>query len=134
MAAIDGRGIDEEDKQAFIELQTRLQSDANALRKVEQQARTAEVERKRAELVLQELSQMPESTNTYKTVGRTFVLMSKDDMQHHLKESIEKSEETVKGSKGSKMYLEKAVKETEDNIRELLRSSPALASQIAGLN
>ena len=93
-----------------------------------------QVERKRAELVLQELSQMPESTNTYKTVGRTFVLMSKDDMQHHLKESIEKSEETVKGSKGSKMYLEKAVKETEDNIRELLRSSPALASQIAGLN
>ena len=82
MAAIDGRGIDEKDKQAFIELQTRLQSDANALRKVEQQARTAEVERKRAELVLQELSQMPESTNTYKTVGRTFVLMSKDDMQH----------------------------------------------------
>jgi len=125
--------VDDKDKQAFMDLQKRLWTEANNLKKVETQAKTAEQDKRRAELTLQEIGAMPEDVNTYRTIGRAFILVPKDDMQKELENAIAKNENVVKESKGSKVYLEKAVKETEDNIRELLRNSPALASHIAGV-
>ena len=54
-------------------------------------------------------------------------------MTKELEESVAKNDEFVKNSKDKKIYLEKQVKEAEEEIRDLLKGAPALARQIAGV-
>ena len=126
-------GVDENDRQQFVKMQREMLVETNKLRKLESQQRDSEREKKRSQLTLQELASLPEDVNTYRTIGRTFVLTSKQDMTKELEQSVTDNEEFLKTSKDKKVYLEKQVKEAEDNIRELLRGAPALAKQIAGV-
>ena len=75
---------------------------------------------------------MPSDTNCYRTVGRTFVLVDKDDMCRELEQSIKDNEEYQKTSKDKQAYLEKQVKDREAELRELLEQAPRLAQAIAG--
>ena len=126
-------GVDENDRQQFVKMQREMLVETNKLRKLETQQRDSEREKKRSQLTLQELASLPEDVNTYRTIGRTFVLTAKQDMTKELEQSVTDNEEFLKTSKDKKVYLEKQVKEAEDNIRELLRGAPALAKQIAGV-
>ena len=125
--------VDDKDRQQFLELQKKMLLETNKLKKLESQTRTSEVEKRKCQLTLQELETLPEGVNTYRTIGRTFVLVDKNDMATELKQSIQDNEEFVGNSKDKKVYLEKQVKDAEEEIRELLRSTPALAKQIAGV-
>ena len=81
---------------------------------------------------IQEISVLPSDTNCYRTVGRTFVLVDKDDMCRELEQSIKDNEEYQKTSKDKQLYLEKQVKDREAELRELLEQAPRLAQAIAG--
>ena len=123
----------EKDRQQFLELQQKMVQETSKLKKLEQEQRRSTVEKRKNELCLQELSLLPHQTNIYRTIGRTFVLVERGDMQRELEQSVRDNEDFVNNSKDKKIYLEKQVKEAEENIRELLRGAPALAKQIAGV-
>ena len=123
----------EKDRQQFLELQQKMVQETSKLKKLEQEQRRSTVEKRKNELCLQELSLLPPQTNIYRTIGRTFVLVERGDMQRELEQSVRDNEDFVNNSKDKKIYLEKQVKEAEDDIRELLKSAPALAKQIAGV-
>ncbi|CAI0553325.1 unnamed protein product [Linum tenue] len=97
---------DEANRTAFMEIQGRMIETTAKLKQVQNQMRTKEGEKKRAYLTLQELQQVPDDTNTYKSIGM----------------------------KTSKEYLEKQMAEVENNLRELLQQDPGLARQIMSMS
>ncbi|KAE8713855.1 FASCICLIN-like arabinogalactan protein 16 precursor isoform 1 [Hibiscus syriacus] len=71
---------DEVNKTAFIEIQSRMIELTSKLKQVQNQMRTKEGEKKRAFLTLEELSQVPDDTNTYKSIG----LIAPDMLSYNL--------------------------------------------------
>ncbi|XP_025819054.1 uncharacterized protein LOC112895229 isoform X2 [Panicum hallii] len=59
---------DEANRTAFMELQARMFDTTGKLKQLQTQMRSKEGEKKRAYLTLEELRQLPDDTNTYKTV------------------------------------------------------------------
>ncbi|KAI5059984.1 hypothetical protein GOP47_0024404 [Adiantum capillus-veneris] len=119
-------------KEAFVELQTRLVETTSKLKQVQMQIRSKEAEKKRTILTLEELQGLPE-TNTYKSVGRAFILESKDDLIKEYQARGKECEATLNSLQTSLEYLERQMKEVENNFKELLQQSPALAQQVMAL-
>ncbi|KAJ6381251.1 hypothetical protein OIU77_030019, partial [Salix suchowensis] len=67
---------DEANRTAFLELQGRMIETTSKFKQVQNQIRIKEGEKKRAFLTLEELRQVPDDTNTYKSIGM-FVLEPK---------------------------------------------------------
>ena len=123
---------DEEDRKAFLELQGKFYEEQTKLKSLLGSVAGSAREKRKNELCLQEISVLPTDTNCYRTVGRTFVLVDKDDMCRELEQSIKDNEEYQKTSKDKQLYLEKQVKDREAELRELLEQAPRLAQAIAG--
>ncbi|AQK70852.1 PREFOLDIN 1 [Zea mays] len=97
------------------------------------QMRSKEGEKKRAYLTLEELRQLPDDTNTYKTVGKVFILEPKSVLFNEQEQKLNDSESAIASMQTSKDYLEKQQGEVENNIRELLQQDPGLARQILSM-
>ncbi|KAL6330659.1 hypothetical protein AAG906_003270 [Vitis piasezkii] len=108
-------------KQSLLLLSTRL---------VQNQMRNKEGEKKRAFLTLEELRQLSDDTNTYKSIEREFVLEPKSALMSEQEQKLKDSEAAIAGLQTSKEYLEKQMAEVENNLRELLQQDPGLARQI----
>ncbi|XP_020689426.1 prefoldin subunit 1 isoform X1 [Dendrobium catenatum] len=124
---------DEANRTAFVELQGRLIETTAKLKQVQHQMRGKEGEKKRAYLTLDELQRLPDATNTYKSIGKLFVLEPKSVMVVEQKQKLEDSEAAITSLQTSKEYLEKQLAEVENNIRELLQQDPGLARQIMSM-
>ncbi|KAL4332583.1 hypothetical protein GQ457_07G019190 [Hibiscus cannabinus] len=124
---------DEVNKTAFIEIQGRIIELTGKLKQVQNQMRTKEGEKKRAFLTLEELSQVPDDTNTYKSIGRTFVLEPKAVLMNEQERKLKDSESAIGSLQTSKEYMEKQLAEVENNLRELLQQDPGLARQIMSM-
>nr|BAD19818.1 prefoldin-related KE2-like [Oryza sativa Japonica Group] len=101
--------------------------------KLQTQMRSKEGEKKRAYLTLEELRQLPDNTNTYKTVGKVFILEPKSLLLNEQEQKLNDSESAIASMQTSKEYLEKQLAEVENNIRELLQQDPGLARQILSM-
>ncbi|CAN4084651.1 unnamed protein product [Withania somnifera] len=121
---------DEANRTAFIEIQGRMIETTGKLRQVQAQIRNKEREKKRAYLTLEELKQLSDDTNTYKAIGRTFVLEPKAVLMNDQEQKIKDGETALASLQTSKEYLEKHMAEVENNLRELLQQDPGLARQI----
>ncbi|KAF8762819.1 hypothetical protein HU200_009040 [Digitaria exilis] len=103
--------------------------------------RSKEGEKKRAYLTLEELRQLPEDTNTYKTVViQMFILEPKSVLLNEQEQKFNDSESAIASMQvslisisTSKEYLEKQIGELENNIKELLQQDPGLARQILSM-
>ncbi|GAB2222908.1 hypothetical protein Droror1_Dr00017039 [Drosera rotundifolia] len=115
---------DEANRAAFFEIQGRMIESTAKLKQVQNQTRNKEGEKKRAYLTLEELRQMPDDTNTYKSIEPKPVLMNEQEQK------FKDSETALASLQTSKEYLEKQMKEAENNLRELLQQDPGLARQI----
>ncbi|MED6114247.1 hypothetical protein PIB30_078540, partial [Stylosanthes scabra] len=62
---------DEANRTAFLEIQGRMIETTGKMKQVQNQMRSKEAEKKRAYLTLEELKQLPDDTNVYKSIGRT---------------------------------------------------------------
>ncbi|CAD5172815.1 unnamed protein product [Musa acuminata subsp. malaccensis] len=60
---------DEANRVAFIEIQSRMIETTGKLKQVQNQIRAKEGEKKRAYLTMEELRQLSDDTNTYKSIG-----------------------------------------------------------------
>ncbi|XP_047323521.1 prefoldin subunit 1 [Impatiens glandulifera] len=121
-------------RNAFLDIQSRMIEVTGKLKQVQIQTRNKESEKKRAYLTLEELRPLPEDTNTYKSVGRTFVLDPKSVLIEEQEKKLKDSETALASLQSSKEYLEKQIKEVESNMRELLQQDPGLAQQIMSMS
>lgn len=117
-----------------MELQGRLVETSSKLKQVQMQIRNKEAERKRCLLTLEELERLPDDTNTYMSVGRAFILEPKADLIKEQQGKSKECETTISTLQTSLEYLERQMKEVENNFRELLQQSPALARQVRALS
>ncbi|OAY58676.1 prefoldin subunit 1 isoform X1 [Manihot esculenta] len=125
---------DESNRTAFLEIQSRMIETTAKLKQVQNQMRTKEGEKKRAYLTLEELRQLPDETNTYKSIGRTFILEPKSVLMNEQEQKLKDSETALASLQTSKEYLEKQMAEVENNLRELLHQDPGLARQIMSMS
>ncbi|XP_021296561.1 prefoldin subunit 1 [Herrania umbratica] len=125
---------DEVNKTAFLEIQGRMIELTGKLKQVQNQMRNKEGEKKRAYLTLEELHQLSDDTNTYKSIGRTFVLEPKPVLMNEQEQKLKDSESAIASLQTSKEYLEKQMAEVENNLRELLQQDPGLARQIMSMS
>ncbi|KAF8400151.1 hypothetical protein HHK36_013447 [Tetracentron sinense] len=124
---------DEANRTAFVEIQGRMIETTGKLKQVQNQMRNKEGEKKRAFLTLEELRQLSDDTNTYKSVGRTFVLEPKPVLVNEQEQKLKDSETAITSLQASKEYLEKQMVEIENNLKELLQQDPGLARQIMSM-
>ncbi|XP_010246123.1 PREDICTED: prefoldin subunit 1 [Nelumbo nucifera] len=124
---------DETNRTAFLEIQGRMIEITGKLKQVQNQMRNKEGEKKRAFLTLEELRQLTDDTNTYKSIGRTFVLEPKSVLVKEQEQKLKDSETAIASLQTSKEYLEKQMAEVESNLRELLQQDPGLARQIMSM-
>ncbi|XP_059636761.1 prefoldin subunit 1 [Cornus florida] len=124
---------DEANRNAFLELQGRMIEITANLKQVQTQMRNKEGEKKRAYLTLEELRQLSDDTNTYKSIGRTFVLEPKSVLVDEQEQKLKDSETAIASLQTSREYLEKQLVEVENNLRELLQQDPGLARQIMSM-
>ncbi|OMP09257.1 Prefoldin beta-like protein [Corchorus olitorius] len=125
---------DEVNKTAFLEIQGRMIELTGKLKQVQNQMRNKEGEKKRAFLTLEELGQLSDDTNTYKSIGRTFVLEPKSVLVNEQEQKMKDSESAIASLQTSKEYLEKQMAEVENNLTELLQQDPGLARQIMSMS
>ncbi|KAK7283946.1 hypothetical protein RIF29_13696 [Crotalaria pallida] len=125
---------DDTNRTAFVEIQGRMIETTGKIKQVQNQLRSKEAEKKRAFLTMEELKQVPDDTNVYKSIGRTFVLESKATLMNEQENKFKDSEASIISLQSSKEYLEKQMTEVENNFRELLQQDPGLARQIMSMN
>ncbi|XP_058068087.1 prefoldin subunit 1 [Magnolia sinica] len=125
---------DEANKTAFLELQGRMIETTGKLKQVQNQMRNKEGEKKRAFLTLEELRQLADDTNTYKSIGKAFVLEPKSVLVNEQEQKLKDSEAAIASLLTSKEYLEKQMTEVENNLRELLQQDPGIAHQIMSMS
>ncbi|BFG14344.1 hypothetical protein CerSpe_006170 [Prunus speciosa] len=125
---------DEANRAAFFEIQGRMIELTAKLKQVQTQMRSKEGEKKRAFLTLEELRPLSDDANTYKSIGRTFVLEPKSVLVNEQEQKLKDSESAIASLQTSKEYIEKQVAEVENNLRELLNQDPGLARQIMSMS
>nr|ACU14113.1 unknown [Glycine max] len=125
---------DEANRTAFLEIQSRMIDTTGKIKQVQTQMRSKEAEKKRAFPTMEELKQVPDDTNVYKSIGRMFVLETKATLMNEQENKFKDGEASITALQSSKEYLEKQMAEVETNLRELLQQDPGLARQIMSMN
>ncbi|KAF3773438.1 Prefoldin subunit 1 [Nymphaea thermarum] len=120
---------DEANRAAFLELQGRMIETTGKLKQVQIQMRSKETDKKRAFLTLEELQQLSDDTNTYKSIG----IYPKSALIKEQEQKMQDSEAAIASLQTSKDYIEKQISEVENNLRELLAQDPGLARQIMSM-
>ncbi|XP_036404616.1 prefoldin subunit 1 [Megalops cyprinoides] len=117
--------VDLELKKAFTELQAKVIDTQQKVKLADLQIEQLSRMKKHANLTHAEITSLPDSTRMYEGVGRMFVLQSKEDIRGQLVEKQKTADEKIKELEQKKTYLERSVKEAEDNIREMLMARRA---------
>ncbi|XP_012691202.1 prefoldin subunit 1 [Clupea harengus] len=118
--------IDLELKKAFGELQSKVIDTQQKVKLADLQIEQLNRIKKHANLTHAELTPLLDSTRMYEGVGRMFILQSKDGISNQLTEKQKTADNKIKELEQKKTYLERSVKEAEDNIREMLMSRRAM--------
>ncbi|XP_026090370.1 prefoldin subunit 1 [Carassius auratus] len=117
--------IDLELKKAFAELQAKMVDTQQKVKLADLQIEQLSRMKKHSNLTHAEIKLLPDSTRMYEGAGRMFILQSKDEIANQLLEKQKTADEKIKELEQKKTYLERSVKDAEDNIREMLMSRRA---------
>ncbi|CAL1260991.1 unnamed protein product [Larinioides sclopetarius] len=116
------KGVDLELKKAFQELQAKVLDTTQKLKLADIQIDSLSKTIQHAQLTQQELKSFPADSNMYNGVGRMFLLTPQGKIISMLSEKIQTSQDKIKELETSKSYLERGMKESEANLRELVES------------
>lgn len=117
--------VDLELKKAFTELQHKMTDTAQKLKIADLQIEGLKKSKTHTELTIQELKNLPPSTNTYESVGRMFILRDTPGITQDLHMKSQKFDEKIKTLENNKTYLERNLKEAENNLREMVQHRKA---------
>ncbi|XP_007903713.1 prefoldin subunit 1 [Callorhinchus milii] len=112
--------VDLELKKAFAELQAKVIDTQQKAKLADLQIEQLNRTKKHAYLTDGEISTMPEDARMFEGVGRMFILQPKAMIHSQLQEKQKMADEKIKELEQRKSYLERSVKDAEDNIREML--------------
>lgn len=74
----------------------------------------------------QEIGALPEGTKVYESAGRMFLLSDIGAVKTGLTEKQTVCSDKIKTIENSKDYLERSIKESENNLRELITAKKGL--------
>jgi len=112
--------VDMELKKAFQELQVKMVETTQKLRLSDLQVEGLRRSIQHSTITDQEISSLPQETRTYEGVGRMFILTPIPDIHTMLEKKITNADEKIKSLETNKTYLERNLKESEDNLREMI--------------
>ncbi|KAL0118666.1 hypothetical protein PUN28_009380 [Cardiocondyla obscurior] len=113
--------LDEELKQAFSKLHEKMIDTRQKLKLADIQIDKLRRMNQRAELTTKEISSLPEDTRMYESVGRMFLLDSMNNIKNNLESKVKTSDEKIKTLENNKTYLQRSLKESENEIREMIQ-------------
>lgn len=111
---------DTELRQAFANLQKKTLETRSQVKVADAQIGQLEREKARSKLTTAEIANLPDETRLFESCGRMFILRSQDEIQEMLRNVQSNSDKKVKDLEAKKIYLEKSVKESEENLREMV--------------
>jgi len=120
--------VDLELKKAFKDLQDQMKSTAQKLKFKDLQIAAMTSQKQEQEGVAEELAKLTEDTIVYESVGRCFFLSDVPTSKKHIVEEIKTYSDKIKTYKDSKVYLEKSLTESENNLRELVAQKRVVKS------
>jgi len=124
--------MDEKTEKEWQELQNKVMDNQSKLKAVIAGIRTKQGEKKRNELTEQELSELPDDTVVYKSLGRAFVYAPKPKLQEEMNSAATSLGEELTNMESTKTYLERQQNELENDVKELIQNSPYLKARIVG--
>mmetsp|Transcript_22494 Transcript_22494/g.76459 ORF Transcript_22494/g.76459 Transcript_22494/m.76459 type:complete len:135 (-) Transcript_22494:632-1036(-) len=125
-------GATDAERQQFAELQQKYVEVTNRIKQMQMQSRSRESDKRRAELTIQELGEISDDTKMYKALGKAFVLEPKADIITAMETTIKNVDEDQAKYKTSSEYMQKTAQQTENDLKELLQTSEALAREVMG--
>lgn len=72
-------------------------------------------------IVFREICSLETSTKTYESVGRMFLLTPMNEVKDNLKKRQTVADDKIKALENNKAYLERNLKEAENNLREMVQ-------------
>ncbi|ESO12041.1 hypothetical protein HELRODRAFT_62144 [Helobdella robusta] len=114
--------VDLELKKAFQELQMKMLSTSQQLKVSDLQIEQLKNQITRTKLVGKELEALPENVNTYRSLGRMFLKTPLQIVHQYLDKETSGFQDKIKSIENTKHYLERTLKESEENLRELVLS------------
>ena len=115
-----GGGPDLELKRAFGEFQHKMVETQQRMKVSDLQIENLKRTITHSQLTAQEIGSLPDQTPVYESVGRMFLLSTKDDIDKMLDRKQDTCKDKIKNLEGNKKYLEKSIKESENSLRELI--------------
>ncbi|XP_015124264.1 prefoldin subunit 1 [Diachasma alloeum] len=112
---------DEELKKAFAELQEKMVDTTQKLRLADIQIESLKRMKQHAELTIKEIVTLPNTTKTYESVGRMFLLDDIDSIKKGLQSRMKNADEKITTLENNKTYLERDLKESKNNLREMVQ-------------
>ena len=112
---------DEELKQAFSKLHEKVVDTRQKLKLADMQIEKLRQTKQRAELTKREISRFPEDTRLYESIGRMFLLDDVNNIKQGLDTKMTTSDEKIKTLINNKVYLQRNIKESENEIREMIQ-------------
>lgn len=113
--------VDLELKKAFLELQVKMIETSKKIHDIDSEIIAVDRVLKQVTVNSRGISDLPEGTRTYEAVGRIFLLQDKDKLKKKFEEREGELKLRIKDLKDNKEYLEKNLKESENNIREMVQ-------------
>ncbi|XP_044007974.1 prefoldin subunit 1 [Aphidius gifuensis] len=111
---------DDELKKAFAELQGKVVDTSQKVRLADIQIDGYKRTKQRAELTIKEISGLNTNNKTYELVGRMFMLDDITSIKNGLETKMKTAEEKITALENNKAYLERNLKESKNNIREMV--------------
>lgn len=112
--------VDLELKKAFEGLQVQVIETRDKVRQIDIQMEALRRSSQHSKLTKNEIIALPQDCNLYESVGRMFVKRNSNQINKLLDDRIKSGEEKMKALEQSKTYAETKVKESENNLRELI--------------
>lgn len=113
--------IDLELKQAFIELQSKMVETSKKIQVIDSQIGVFKRVLQHVDITQNEITTLPPDTRTYESVGRMFILTDLGEVKSNLGKRKRQMIARMSDLEHKKSYLEVNLKESEDNIREMVQ-------------
>ncbi|PIK61881.1 hypothetical protein BSL78_01212 [Apostichopus japonicus] len=117
--------VDMELRKAFQELQVKMVDTQQQLKLLDMQVEQQKRLQQHAKLTESEIVALPDGIKVYEGVGRMFLLHDKPTIKTVLEDKVKSCDDKIKNLEGSKVYYQKKLKESEDNLREMVAQRQA---------
>eukprot|EP01138_Halocafeteria_seosinensis_P003213 gb/GECG01003287.1/.p1 GENE.gb/GECG01003287.1/~~gb/GECG01003287.1/.p1 ORF type:complete len:281 (+),score=61.85 gb/GECG01003287.1/:1-843(+) len=114
--------IREEDYKEFSELDARVKEVARQIASTRDKQRMTERQKKQLELTKSAIQELGENTRTYRSLGKSFLLTPRDELQKQLGNEVAESEKKMKVTEDTLKYLDRQQKEADSAFMEYVRT------------